>query len=81
MSVGAVEPPRQLTMRGATVLGVGSMIGAGIFSLLGEAGAIAGAALFRHPRLRSATSTCRPTRPFRLQRKEARRWQRPSVRP
>ncbi|HET7429318.1 MAG TPA: APC family permease [Gaiellales bacterium] len=46
MSVGAVEPPRQLTLRGATVLGVGSMIGAGIFSLLGEAGAIAGAAVW-----------------------------------
>lgn len=46
MSVGAVEPPGQLTLRGATVLGVGSMIGAGIFSLLGEAGAIAGAAVW-----------------------------------
>ena len=32
-----------LTVRGATVLGIGSMIGAGIFALLGEAGAIAGA--------------------------------------
>lgn len=46
MSVGPVEPPRTLTLRGATVLGVGSMIGAGIFSLLGEAGAIAGAAVW-----------------------------------
>ena len=46
MSVGAVEPPPQLTLRGATVLGVGSMIGAGIFSLLGEAGSIAGAAVW-----------------------------------
>ena len=33
-------------MRGATVLGVGSMIGAGIFALLGEAGAIAGSAVW-----------------------------------
>ena len=46
MSVGPVEAPRTLTLRGATVLGVGSMIGAGIFSLLGEAGAIAGAAVW-----------------------------------
>ena len=44
-----VEPParpRTLTLRGATVLGIGSMIGAGIFALLGEAGAIAGAAVW-----------------------------------
>jgi amino acid transporter len=31
---------------GATVLGIGAMIGAGIFALLGEAGAIAGAAVW-----------------------------------
>jgi amino acid transporter len=35
-----------LTVLGATVLGIGSMIGAGIFALLGEAGAIAGAAVW-----------------------------------
>ena len=35
-----------LTVRGATVLGIGSMIGAGIFALLGEAGAIAGSAVW-----------------------------------
>jgi amino acid transporter len=33
-------------VRGATVLGIGSMIGAGIFALLGEAGAVAGAAVW-----------------------------------
>ncbi len=33
-------------MRGATVLGIGSMVGAGIFALLGEAGAVAGAAVW-----------------------------------
>jgi amino acid transporter len=33
-----------MTVRGAAFLGVGSMVGAGIFALLGEAGAIAGAA-------------------------------------
>ena len=40
------ENRRTLTLRGATVLGIGSMIGAGIFALLGEAGAIAGAGVW-----------------------------------
>jgi amino acid transporter len=44
--IPAVERPRTLTLRGATVLGIGSMIGAGIFALLGEAGAVAGAAVW-----------------------------------
>jgi amino acid transporter len=35
-----------MTVRGAAVLGIGGMIGAGIFALLGEAGAIAGAAVW-----------------------------------
>jgi amino acid transporter len=35
-----------LTTRGATFLGIGSMIGAGIFALLGEAGTVAGAAVW-----------------------------------
>jgi amino acid transporter len=35
-----------VTVRGATVLGIGAMIGAGIFALLGEAGAIAGSAVW-----------------------------------
>jgi amino acid transporter len=35
-----------LSVAGATVLGIGSMIGAGIFALLGEAGAVAGAAVW-----------------------------------
>ncbi|HEU5264697.1 MAG TPA: APC family permease, partial [Gaiellaceae bacterium] len=35
-----------MSVRGATVLGIGAMIGAGIFALLGEAGAIAGAAVW-----------------------------------
>jgi amino acid transporter len=42
---GGSAPPK-LTVRGATVLGIGSMIGAGIFALLGEAGAVAGAAVW-----------------------------------
>jgi amino acid transporter len=40
------EPSKSLSVRGATVLGVGSMVGAGIFALLGEAGAVAGAAVW-----------------------------------
>jgi amino acid transporter len=40
------QPKAMLTVRGATFLGVGSMIGAGIFALLGEAGAVAGAAVW-----------------------------------
>ena len=44
---GLAEPRRgNLTVRGATFLGIGSMIGAGIFALLGEAGAVAGAAVW-----------------------------------
>ena len=42
----ADAPAKQLTTRGAAVLGIGSMIGAGIFALLGEAGAVAGAAVW-----------------------------------
>jgi amino acid transporter len=36
----------QMTVHGAAFLGVGSMVGAGIFALLGEAGAVAGAAVW-----------------------------------
>jgi amino acid transporter len=39
-------PPKAISVAGATVLGIGGMIGAGIFALLGEAGAIAGAAVW-----------------------------------
>jgi amino acid transporter len=35
-----------MTLRGAVVLGIGAMVGAGIFALLGEAGAIAGSAVW-----------------------------------
>src|SRR5438552_5311010 len=34
----------RLTLRGAVFLGVGAMVGAGIFALLGQAGAVAGPA-------------------------------------
>ncbi len=40
------ESDGTLTVRGASVLGIGSMIGAGIFALLGEAGAVAGSAVW-----------------------------------
>jgi amino acid transporter len=39
-------PPKAMTVRGAAFLGIGAMIGAGIFALLGEAGAVAGAAVW-----------------------------------
>ena len=35
-----------MTVRGAALLGIGAMVGAGIFALLGEAGAVAGAAVW-----------------------------------
>jgi amino acid transporter len=38
------ESSKKLTVIGAAFLGVGSMVGAGIFALLGQAGAVAGAA-------------------------------------
>jgi len=37
---------RDMTVRGAAFLGIGAMVGAGIFALLGEAGAVAGAAVW-----------------------------------
>ena len=40
------QPQREMTVRGAAFLGVGSMVGAGIFALLGEAGAVAGSAVW-----------------------------------
>jgi amino acid transporter len=40
------QAPKRLTMRGAIFLGIGAMVGAGIFALLGEAGAVAGAAVW-----------------------------------
>ena len=37
---------KQMTVRGAIFLGVGAMVGAGIFALLGQAGTVAGAAVW-----------------------------------
>ena len=39
-------PTQQITLRGAVFLGIGAMVGAGIFALLGQAGAIAGSAVW-----------------------------------
>jgi amino acid transporter len=43
---GAQTAKRAMTVRGAAFLGVGSMVGAGIFALLGEAGVVAGSAVW-----------------------------------
>jgi amino acid transporter len=45
-TAGPPAVPKGLTLRGAVFLGVGAMVGAGIFALLGQAGAIAGAAVW-----------------------------------
>jgi len=42
----APAAPRAMTVRGAAFLGIGSMVGAGIFALLGQAGAVAGSAVW-----------------------------------
>lgn len=42
----AEEHGKQLTVIGAAFLGVGAMVGAGIFALLGQAGAVAGSAVW-----------------------------------
>src|SRR5215203_5394415 len=41
-----VEARRTLSVRQATFIGVGSMVGAGIFALLGTAGEVAGSAVW-----------------------------------
>ena len=43
---GSDAPQQGLTVLGAAFLGVGAMVGAGIFALLGQAGAVAGAAVW-----------------------------------
>ena len=43
---GGSHSPKTMTVRGAVFLGVGAMVGAGIFALLGEAGAVAGSAVW-----------------------------------
>jgi amino acid transporter len=40
------SPSRKLSVRQAAFIGVGSMVGAGIFALLGAAGEVAGAAVW-----------------------------------
>ncbi|HXJ67032.1 MAG TPA: APC family permease [Actinomycetota bacterium] len=45
-TIGGEGPTRHITVRQAAFIGVGSMVGAGIFSLLGAAGEVAGAAVW-----------------------------------
>ena len=47
-AVGAAGtvPPHHVTTRQAAFIGVGAMVGAGIFSLLGTAGEVAGSAVW-----------------------------------
>jgi amino acid transporter len=46
IEAGNVTEKGKITLRGAIFIGVGSMVGAGIFALFGEAGTIAGAAVW-----------------------------------
>jgi amino acid transporter len=51
MAVNSIETEKpadkqKITLMGAVFIGIGSMVGAGIFALFGEAGAIAGAAVW-----------------------------------
>lgn len=41
-----VAEKNKITLRGAVFIGIGSMVGAGIFALFGEAGSVAGAAVW-----------------------------------
>ena len=46
MDSTADQPKARLTVRGAAFIGIGSMVGAGIFALLGQAAVIAGSAVW-----------------------------------
>jgi amino acid transporter len=46
VKTGDAAEKKSMTLRGAVFLGIGSMVGAGIFALFGEAGSIAGAAVW-----------------------------------
>jgi amino acid transporter len=46
MSDETVQPRRSMSVASAAFLGIGAMVGAGIFALLGEAGAVAGSAVW-----------------------------------
>ena len=59
---------RRVSVRGAAFLGIGAMVGAGIFALLGEAGAVAGSAVWLSFLLAGIV-----VRAARLHRRQARR--------
>src|SRR6476659_6970555 len=46
MTEGAAPARGRVTVRGAAFIGIGSMVGAGIFALLGQAAVIAGSAVW-----------------------------------
>jgi amino acid transporter len=46
MTAGDAAEKKKITLMGAIFIGIGSMVGAGIFALFGQAGAIAGAAVW-----------------------------------
>ncbi len=50
-----------MSVRGAAFLGIGAMVGAGIFALLGEAGAVAGSAVWLSFLLAGIVSRCSAT--------------------
>ena len=63
----SADDSRSVTVRGAAFLGIGAMVGAGIFALLGEAGSVAGSAVWlsfllagvvRAPRLHGRQARC-----------------------
>ena len=54
-------PHPSLTIRQASFIGVGAMVGAGVFSLLAPAGEIAGAAVWISFLIRGGSRCCRDT--------------------
>ena len=54
--------PARLSIRQAAFIGVGAMVGAGIFSLLGAAGEVAGAAVWLSFPIAGGSRCCRATR-------------------
>ena len=54
--------PRALNVRQAAFIGVGAMVGAGIFALLGAAGEVAGAAVWLSFLIAGPSPACRGTR-------------------
>ena len=60
-SPGNQHDAAAMSVRGAAFLGVGSMVGAGIFALLGQAGAVAGSAVWVSFLVAGVVALCRGT--------------------